>query len=499
MEAFAASQGAADPLLATKLYIPPPRARLVARPDLLARLDAGLAGPLTLIAAPAGAGKTTLLGAWHAAHPDRPLAWVALDAGDNDPVRFWRYVLAALQGRQPGLGAYTQTLLELPRPPAPETLLAGLINELAALDHPLILVLDDYHVITAPVIEQSLAYLLDHLPPTLRLVLATRTDPDLPLARLRARGQVVELHLADLRFSADEAGRFLNDVLGLGLPPGAVATLAERTEGWPAGLQLAGLSLQGRADSASFIGALGGQDRFIADYLVEEVLARLPEADRAFLLATSVLDRLSGPLSDALTGGDDGQATLERLERANLFLIPLDNDRRWYRYHHLFADLLRHQLARTRPALVPVLHRRASAWYDEQGLLREAVPHALAAADIEHAADLIERQAQALLMRSELVTLRGWLDALPPPVLAARPRLLVAHTWPLICLANWRSSISTCGRSTAWARRLIPPCGARLRRCVRSITCCKGIIWRPARWPSRRSPCCPTIAFCAAW
>jgi LuxR family maltose regulon positive regulatory protein len=428
----------ATPLLTTKLYIPPVRPELVSRPHLIEQLNAGLDGKLTLISAPAGFGKTTLLSEW-AAGCGRPVAWVSLDEGDNDPARFLAYSVGALQtlvlsqveGIEASVGEGVLSAFQTPQPSPMETVLTLLINEVAATPDPFALVLDDYHVIEAEAIHDALAFLLDHLPSQMHLVIATRADPPLPMARLRGRGQVTELRQTDLRFTLDEAAEFLNRVMGLELSTHDVAALASRTEGWIAGLQMAAVSMQGQEDVAGFIQTFTGSDRYILDYLVEEVLQRQPESAQTFLLQTAILDRLTGPLCDAITGQDDGstgltasgQATLERLERANLFIIPLDNERRWYRYHHLFADLLRQRLQQTQPDLVPELHRRASAWYEQNGLAAEAIDHALSAGDFERAAGLIELGAEQTMMRSEVATFLSWVEALPDKLVQARPLL----------------------------------------------------------------------------
>ncbi len=433
------------PLLQTKLYIPRPRPELVSRPRLIERLNAGLHRKLTLVSAPAGFGKTTLLSEW-VAGCGRPVAWVSLDEGDNDPARFLAYLVAALQTVQADVGEAALAALRSPQPPPTESVLTGLINEIAALPGPpgaphgrsYILVLDDYHLITTQSIHDGLTFLLDHLPPNLHLVVATRADPPLPIARLRGRGQVTELRQSGLRFTTDEAAAFLNAHVGLNLSPDDVAALEARTEGWIAGLQMAALSMRGQNDVAGFIRAFTGSDRYILDYLVEEVLQRQPENIQTFLLQTSILNRLTGPLCDAVTdspplaGGESGQAMLERLERANLFIIPLDNERRWYRYHRLFADLLRRRLQQMQPDLAPTLHRRAAGWFEGNGLTAPAIEHMLRAGDFERAASLIEQIAEATLMRSELATFLGWVDELPDELVRDRPSLCVFQAWALL-------------------------------------------------------------------
>jgi LuxR family maltose regulon positive regulatory protein len=450
------------PLLATKLYIPSIRPELVSRPHLIERLNAGLHRKLTLISAPAGFGKTTLLSEWVAAC-ERPVAWVSLDKGDNDPTRFWAYFMAALQtlqadAAQAAVGEAALSVLQSPQPPPIEALLTGLINEIASIPAPFILALDDYHLITTQPIHDALAFLLDHLPPPMHLAIATRADPPLPIARLRGRGQVTELRLTDLRFTPDEAAEFLNQVMSLELSADDVAALASRTEGWIAGLQMAAASMQGRKDTASFIQAFTGSDRYILDYLVEEVLHHQPRHIQTFLLQTAILDRLTAPLCDALLDIRDwildideqteypisntqypisnlqSQTILEYLESSNLFIIPLDNERRWYRYHRLFADLLRQRLHQRHPDLVPILHQRASEWHEQNGLMAEAIEHALSGEDFERAAALVEQVAEATLMRSEVATFLSWVEALPDELVRARPTLCVFHAWALL----WR-------------------------------------------------------------
>ena len=324
------------PLLTTKLYIPAVRPELVSRPRLIERLNERLYRKLTLVSAPAGFGKTTLLSEW-VRNCGCPVAWVSLDERDNDLTRYITYFMAALQTIEVDMGKGVLSAFQAPKPPPIESVLTGLLNEIAAVQEPFALVLDDYHVIEAQPIHDALTFLLDHLPPQMHLVIATRVDPPLPIARLRGRGQLTELRATDLRFTLDEVAEFLNQVMGLELSAENVAALASRTEGWIAGLQMAAVSMQGREDIASFIRAFTGSSRYILDYLVEEVLQRQTDSVQTFLLQTAILDRLTGPLCDALTGQDDGQVTLDSMERSNLFIVPLGEERRWYRYHHLFA------------------------------------------------------------------------------------------------------------------------------------------------------------------
>ena len=414
-----------DRLLATKLHVPRPRPQFLARPRLLERLTEATARDLTLVCAPAGFGKTSLLGDW-ARHSRQPVAWLSLDGGDSDPARFWRYVAAALDTVRSGVGQRVDTLLQGPPPPL-EAVLTVLVNELVEEHEAVVLVLDDYHLVEAPSVHDSLAVLLEGLPPKLRLVLASRADPPLSLARLRAQGQLTELREADLRFTPPEAAELLRTAVGPELPEAAVAALGDRTEGWVAGLQLAVLSLRGQADIGAVVEGFSGGHRYVLDYLAEEVLDRQPQELRAFLLDTSILARLSGPLCDAVTGRADSQELLEQAERANLFLHPLDEVRGWWRYHRLFADLLCVRLHQEQPDRVPELHRAAAAWHEAQGLADQAIGHALAAGDATGAARLIERQIDAYIQRWEGATLQRWLTALPAELVGSRPRLSLAQ------------------------------------------------------------------------
>jgi LuxR family transcriptional regulator, maltose regulon positive regulatory protein len=417
-----------DEVLATKLHLPRLQPGFVPRPHLVERLEEGLGRGLVLISAPAGFGKTALVADW-ARRGRRPVAWLSLDQRDNDPARFWRHLLAALDRARPGLADQLLPLLGPPAPGSFEGLVTALINQLAseAGDDEVLVVLDDYHLLQAQPVHASIGFLLGHRPPGLRLVVASRADPPLPLARLRAHGEVAELRAADLRFSVREAAALLDAAVRPGLPEGAVAALTERTEGWVAGLQLAGLSLRDQPDVARFVASFSGSHRYVLDFLAEEVLERQPAEVRRFLLETSVLERLSGPLCDAVCGRADSQQLLERIERANLFLIPLDEVRGWWRYHHLFADLLRARLAQQEPERVVELHRAAAGWSEAHGLADDAVHHALAAGEAGWAARLVERHADALLLRSERATLARWLAELPAEVVAGRPRLLLAR------------------------------------------------------------------------
>jgi LuxR family maltose regulon positive regulatory protein len=423
------------PVLGTKLRPPAPRRVLVPRARLtdLLRMDRAGGPRLILVAAPAGFGKTTLLAQWLAAE-QRRVAWLTLDPGDADLQAFLTGLLAAIRAAEPEVGGDALALLEAGGSTPTEAVLVSLIDDLDALAGPLVVALDDYHAVDGTAVGEAVAFLLDNLPPQVTLAMSTRVDPPLPLSRLRARGELVEVRAADLRFTPDEAGVFLNEVMGLQLDPALVAALEARTEGWAAGLQLAALSARARAaggpaDVASFVGAFSGSHRFVLDYLVEEVLDRQPDEVRAFLLDTCVLDQLTASLCDALTGRTDGQRMLEALERDNLFVVPLDDERRWYRYHHLFADALRARLAAAHADRVAVLHAAASRWLAEDGLLADAVRHAVASGDHEHAADLVELGVAELRRRRQNRTLRDWLVALPEDVVRRRPLLAMFAGW----------------------------------------------------------------------
>jgi LuxR family maltose regulon positive regulatory protein len=494
-----------EALLRTKLYVPPLRPNLVPRSYLIKRLNQGLQQgcKLTLVSAPAGFGKTTLLSEW-VSQGETVVAWVSLDEGDNDPIRFLAYLVAAIQTVEQSIGKGVLGALQSPQPPSLEAVLTALINQINAIPddpstglgstsaspgrrlpgredrrisrpsvlhqqraasdpdrctwmgHNFVLILDDYHLISAQPVHDALAFLLEHQPRNLHVVVATRSDPPLHLARFRGRGQLTELRSADLRFRCDEVTELLSQVTGLELSVDDIAALASRTEGWIAGLQMAALALQATVSIqerdteriASFIQAFTGSDRYILDYLVEEVLNRRPQGTKDFLLQTSILDRLSGPLCNAVCGAsrdqrnggasykntvrNDSQTVLESLEAANLFIVPLDNERRWYRYHHLFADLLRVRLKTEYPELIPTLHRRAAAWYESNEQFTAAINHYLKAADYPAVAQLIEERYQAFIVRGDYVALRGWIEALPEELVSTRPRLSIAYAWSLL-------------------------------------------------------------------
>jgi LuxR family maltose regulon positive regulatory protein len=412
------------PILATKLYIPPPRSKIVLRPRLIERLNEGLSlgHKLALISAAAGFGKTTLTSEWIASC-GRPIAWLSLDEGDNDLTRFLTYFVAALQTIVAEIGAGVLGVLQSPQPPSIESILTALLNEITAVPDNFVLVLDDYHVIDSKPVDEALTFLIEHLPPQMHLVVASREDPHFPLARLRARGQLTELRAADLRFTPAEATDFLNQGMGLNLSVEDIAALETRTEGWIAGLQLAALSMQGHQDATSFIESFTGSHHFVLDYLIEEVLGQQSESIQIFLLRTSILDRLCGPLCDSVLGSPSasGQETLEYLEHANLFIVPLDNERRWYRYHHLFADLLRQRLGK--PKEFAEFHLRASQWHAENGDLGAAFHHAIAAGDFVRAAGLAEAAWQGMNESFQMVAWLGWVKKLPEEVIRVRPVL----------------------------------------------------------------------------
>ncbi|QNE47769.1 helix-turn-helix transcriptional regulator [Glaciihabitans sp. INWT7] len=418
------------PVLATKLFVPLARAQAVARPRLVDRLDAGIrsGAKLTLISAPAGFGKTTVLGDWVSrigqSEAGTRVAWLSIESGDNDPVRFFGYLVAALQYADAAIGA------AIPAGEQPnEATLTALVNDLAASTHEILLVLDDFHLIEDRAVRDAMVFLLDHLPPTSHLVIASRSDPLLPIARLRARGELTEVRAADLRFTADEAAAFLNRSMGLALSPGDVAALEARTEGWIAGLQLAALSMRDRTDTSAFIAAFAGSNRFVIDYLIEEVLEQAPLDVRRFLCDTAILERFTAPLCEAVSGQSGGEEMLESLERANLFVVELDDRREWFRYHHLFADVLRARLLSGGPAHVAALHSRASGWFEANNLPEEGVSHALAASDFSRAARLIEATIPSVRKSRQDATLLGWLALLPDDTIGRRPVLGVFSAW----------------------------------------------------------------------
>ncbi len=424
-------------LLVTKLYLPRPRPSHIPRPDLLAALDAGLERRLVLVAAAAGFGKTTLVAEWCTARAES-VGWLSLDAGDNDPARFLAYIIAAVQTPRPTFGRELLAALTAPQPPALEHVLGSLVNQLAADPARLILVLDDYHVIDNAAVHHALTFLLDHLPPHITLVMLTRGDPPLPLARLRARGDLLEVRADALRFSPGDIARLLNDSLRLNLSPEALAALDARTEGWVAGLQLAGLALGGiQGDKETFVRQFSGGHRFVLDYLLEEVLSRQPDEVRHFLLRTSILQRLNADLCAAVTGKANIAVLLENLEHNNLFLIPLDAARYWYRYHHLFADLLLARLRVEEPTIISELHQRAAAWHEANDLPEEAIDYALAAGDYDHAARLISEPAAGVVRRGEVTTLLNWYRGFPVDIVRLHPRLCLTFGLAFALNGRW--------------------------------------------------------------
>ena len=426
-----------DQLLKTKLTIPLIRRDLVSRPRLIDQLNSGLwqangfARKITLVSTPAGYGKTMLLSAWANQCPF-PVTWISLDGADNDLTRFLSYLVGAMEKVKPGVGQSLLALLQSPHLPPADELLSGLINEITQFEAPFVLILDDYHLISEQAIHEALIYLLDHLPSQMHLVIVSRADPPLRLARMRARSELIELRLDDLRFTSDEAAQFLTIVMGLDLDDGNISNLTERTEGWIAGLQMAAISMRGVENKADFIQLFSGSNRYILDYLAEEVLKSQPEDIQSFLLQTSILNRLCGPLCEAVTGRSGGQEILEKLEQSNLFIISLDEERSWYRYHQLFLDLLRKRARQRWPGEVTGWHAAASLWFETQGYLEEAIEYALSAGDFGRAAGLVEAAAQSTLLRSEIYTFRGWVNRLPEVEVSARPDLILFHAWVLV-------------------------------------------------------------------
>ncbi|MES0361801.1 MAG: LuxR C-terminal-related transcriptional regulator [Anaerolineales bacterium] len=430
-------------ILVTKLFIPPTRPELVPRPRLIERLDRGVHRKLTLISAPAGFGKTTLVTDWldklkgeaeKQNQTENRIAWLSLDEGDNDPARFLTYLIAALNRVEGGkftIGEEALGMLQSPQPPPTESVLTPLINEIVNIPDRVILVLDDYHAIDSSQVDDMLAFLLENLPPQMHLVIATREDPHLPLGRLRVRDHLTELRAADLRFTSSEAAEFLNQVMGLSLSVEDITALETHTEGWIAGLQLVAISMQGRDDTTNFIKSFTGSHRLVLDYLIEEVLEQQSEDVQTFLLKTAILDKLTADLCDALTGRDDSQHTIEYLEQANLFIIPLDDERQWYRFHRLFADLLQRRLEQTLPDQVPILQLRASEWFQANGFLDEGIVHMLRARNFERAADLLNDQADTLWQRGDHGKLRAWLEVIPVEFILSRPLLSIYHAYYL--------------------------------------------------------------------
>ncbi len=430
------------PILATKLYIPPPRSKIVLRPRLIERTNEGLHSgrKLTIISAPAGFGKTTLVSEWIASRK-RPVAWLSLDEGDNDITRFLTYLIAALQTLVANIGEGLLGVLQSPQPPTTESILTTLINEITTIPDNFILVLDDYHIIDSKPVDTALAFLLEHLPPQMHLVITTREDPQFPLARLRARGQLIELRAADLRFTPSEAAEFLNQMIGLNLSAEDVAALEVRTEGWVAGLQLAALSMQGHENPSEFVATLSSNNRFILGYLIEEVLKCQPPEIQNFLLQTSILSKLNGDLCDAVTGQADSATRLEQLLVTNLFLIPLDDEGRWYRYHHLFADLLTNQLRRAHPDLPIELHRRASRWYETQAMPADTIEHTISAGDYARAISLLEEHAWGLLNQGCTRLIETWMQSIPADWHTRSVRINLSFAWIHLLRGNFEQVV----------------------------------------------------------
>ncbi|MDX1416656.1 MAG: hypothetical protein R3293_20820, partial [Candidatus Promineifilaceae bacterium] len=423
-------------LLQTKWYIPQLRPSVIQRPRLTEKVNAGIQDKLTLICAPAGFGKTTLVVDYLRRRPGMPQAWFSIDVQDNDPMRFLAYFIAAVNSCWLDAGETAVQALRSPQPPPAETVLTALINGLMSHEEHLILVLDDYHLIENQAVHHILAFILENQPPTLHLVILTRADPLLPLARLRARGQMIELRKDDLRFTTAEATHFLNQVMSLDLNAHQVRELEKQTEGWIAGLQLAALSMQNRHDIPGFIDSFSGTHRYILDYLADEVLQQRPQGTRDFLLQTSILERLSAPLCNALTGQTNAQRILEQLEQANLFTFPLDDSRQWFRYHRLFAELLQHKLRVQGEPLPAALHRRAGSWYEHHGYTADAIHHVLAAEDWGRAAQLIDQAAESMLKGGQSITLIDWCRQLPSGVIDAAPDLGLSYTWALLLVGR---------------------------------------------------------------
>ena len=444
-----------NPLLQTKSYIPQWRRNQVSRPRLIERLNLGRDRKLTLISAAAGFGKTTLLAEWLAHHQDSEpsVGWVSLDSRDNDPILFWSYVIRSLSGLELGIGDRASGLLHAQEAPPIESILTVLINGIGNSQRQFTLVLDDFHVIEMTPIHDGVAYLLDHLPPNMHVIVASRSDPPFPLARLRGRGDVIELRAADLRFTPEEATAFFSEMAFLRLSESDVAALEVRTEGWIAGLQLAALSLQGRPDVSAFINAFAGDDHYIVDYLMEEVLHQQPDHIRQFLLETSVLDRLCGSLCNALTGRDDGKTVLDSLNRTNLFVVPLDDKRIWFRYHHLFADVLRARLLDEYAESLPLLRIRAAHWFEANGMATEAIEHAVAGGDFEMVARLLVINYEEINNRQGLLSsVSRWCKALPEELVRRNPRLALIYA---AVASQTEPNLELARRLTAWAEQAI--------------------------------------------
>ena len=436
-------------LLATKLHIPPASPELVIRPRLRSMLDAIVHHKMTLISAPAGYGKTTLISEWAHNVTQLHVVWVSLDKSDNDPILFWQYLVTALQGLKSGVGESSLALLRSPQPPPFESVLTALINDCTDITGDFALVLDDYHMLESQSIHSAMSFLIDHLPHQMHLIIATRADPPLPVARFRGSGMMTEIRADDLRFTIDEGAAFFKEVLGFNLSPNDIAALDKRTEGWIAGLQMAGISMRGRQDIPDFIEAFTGSHRYVLDYLIEEVIQRQPVDVQEFLLKTSILDRLSASLCDVVAERDDSDRMLRTLEQANLFIIRLDESRQWYRYHRLFMDLLRQQMNTTHmKQLIPLLHARASQWYERAGLVSDAVHHAFTGNDINRAATLIFDASEITLKNGEVTTLLGWLKELPDEKVRNHPYLCLNFGWALTLTGQFGAAASYLERAS---------------------------------------------------
>ena len=462
------------------------------RPRLLERLEEGLSYDLILVSAPAGFGKTTLVGEWaRAERPQVHTCWLSLDEGDRDPVRFFEYLILALQRFQPALGEKVFAALRLPQPPPARSVLTALMNELVGLSEDLVLVLDDFQFVTSADVHEAVSYLLEHLLPRLHLLLATRADPPLPLARLRGRGQLLEIGADDLRFTSEETAELIRELRGAPLTAGQVETLTQRTEGWAVGLKMAALSMGEEKDVSAFVDSFTGSQRYVTDYLIEEVLEQQPAEVKDFLLRTSVLERLTAPLCDAVSGRTDSDTLLPALERANLLLVPLDESRQWYRYEHLFSDLLRHQLTRAAgEEAVADLHRRASAWHKTHGFPGEAIDHALVARDWEGAADLLAEVAWRYANAGEITTLGAWLEALPEEVLLTRPALCCMHIFPLMLTGRLDEAEAFADRmESAWGEDPIQY--ARITACRSELAGFRGDVARSIELAQKALPLLP--------
>lgn len=446
-----------ETLLSTKLFIPQTRPNFVRRTQLIDKLNSGLHHKLTLVSAPAGFGKTTLVSEWISTC-ECPVAWLSLDENDNDPIRFLTYLIAALQRTnaiESDFGDDLIQMLQSPQPPPNKTILTSLINEIADCGDKRLLVLDDYHLVISQPIDNNLTFLIENIPSQMHLVIATREDPLIPLGRLRARDQMTELRAVDLRFTSDEAAEFLNRVMGLNLSPEDITALEKRTEGWIAGLQLAAISLQGRDDTHKLIDSFTGSNRLILDYLIEDVLKQQPENIQAFLLQTAILDMLNESLCDAVTDQVNSQKILEELERANLFIVPLDNERRWYRYHRLFADLLRQRLRQKISEQLPILHLRASHWFEQNGFIERAIEHSLKIDDFERVADLAEFAWREMNLNYQSIAWLKWVKSLPEELILARPMLSTDYGWALIDIGDFEAADLRLRDAERWLERTI--------------------------------------------